>query len=101
VALLWRLGQARPRAWILDVMFRDDLARLRSGHGPATMAVVEHMAMALRRQPRPTTSLNHRRKLVGWSLDQPDELIRGAANPIHPKAPARSGPRLDFTGPDG
>src|SRR4051794_29558866 len=26
--------------WVLDVVFKDDLARLRTGHGPANMAVV-------------------------------------------------------------
>ena len=38
----------RPH-WVLDVVFRDDLARLRTGHGPANMAVVKHMAMNLLR----------------------------------------------------
>jgi predicted transposase YbfD/YdcC len=33
--------------WILDVVFQDDLARLRSGHGPENMAVVKHMALNL------------------------------------------------------
>src|SRR4029079_12019890 len=28
--------------WVLDVVFKDDLARLRTGHGPANMAVVKH-----------------------------------------------------------
>ena len=39
--------------WVLDVVFRDDLARLRTGHGPANMAVVRHMAMNLVRQAKP------------------------------------------------
>lgn len=65
--------------WVLDVVFRDDLARLRSGHGPENMAVVKHMALNLLRQAKPTTSLKNRRKLAGWSLDFLDRLIRGAA----------------------
>jgi predicted transposase YbfD/YdcC len=65
--------------WVLDVVFRDDLARLRSGHGPENMAVVKPMAMNLLRQAQPTTSLKNRRKLAGWSLDYLDQLIRGAA----------------------
>jgi hypothetical protein len=63
----------------LDVVFRDDLARLRSGHGPENMAVVKHMALNLLCQAKPTTSLKNRRKLAGWSLDYLDQLIRGAA----------------------
>jgi predicted transposase YbfD/YdcC len=31
--------------WVLDVVFHDDLARLRSGAGPENMAIVKHMAM--------------------------------------------------------
>jgi predicted transposase YbfD/YdcC len=65
--------------WVLDVVFRDDLARLRSGHGPANMAVVKHMALNLLRQAKPTTSLKNRRKLAGWNLDYLDRLIRGGA----------------------
>ncbi len=65
--------------WILDVVFHDDLARLRTGHGPENMAVIKHMAMNLIRQAKPTTSLTNRRKLAGWNLDYLDALIRGAA----------------------
>jgi predicted transposase YbfD/YdcC len=65
--------------WVLDVVFRDDLARLRTGHAPENMAVVKHLAMNLLRQAKPTTSLKNRRKLTGWSLDYLGQLIRGAA----------------------
>ncbi len=65
--------------WVLDVAFRDDLARLRTGHGPENMAVVKHMAMNLLRRAEPTTSLKNRRKLAGWNLDYLDALIRQAA----------------------
>ena len=39
--------------WVLDVVFKDDLARLRTGHGPENMAVVKHMAMNLLATPSP------------------------------------------------
>jgi predicted transposase YbfD/YdcC len=65
--------------WVLDVVFRDDFARLRTGHGPENMAVVRHMAMNLLREATPTTSLKNRRKLAGWNLDYLDQLIRGHA----------------------
>lgn len=39
--------------WVLDVVFHDDPARLRTGHGPENMAVVKHMAMNLVRQASP------------------------------------------------
>jgi predicted transposase YbfD/YdcC len=65
--------------WTLDVVFRDDLARLRSGHGPENMAVVKHMALNLLQQAKPTTSLKNRRKRAGWSADYLDQLLRGTA----------------------
>ena len=64
--------------WVLDVVFHDDLARLRTGHGPENMAVVKHMAMNLLRDAKPMTSLKNRRKLAGWNVDYLDQLLRGA-----------------------
>ena len=49
--------------WVLDVVFHDDLARLRSEAGPQNMAVVKHMAMNLVRNPNDKHSLKVRRKL--------------------------------------
>ena len=65
--------------WMLDVVFRDDLARLRTGHGPENMAVVKHMALNLLNQAKPTTSLKNRRKLAGWSTGYLEQLLRGTA----------------------
>jgi predicted transposase YbfD/YdcC len=62
--------------WVLDVVFRDDLARLRTGHGPENMAVVKHMAMNLIRRAAPATSLKNRRKLAGWDLAYLESLVR-------------------------
>ena len=44
--------------WVLDVIFHDDLARLRSGFGPENMAVIKHMAMNMLRTPRTATASN-------------------------------------------
>jgi predicted transposase YbfD/YdcC len=65
--------------WVMDVVFRDDLARLRTGHGPENMATVRHMAINLVRQAKPTTSLKNRRKLAGWDRDYLETLIRQTA----------------------
>jgi predicted transposase YbfD/YdcC len=65
--------------WVLDVVFHDDLARLRTGHGPENMAVVKHMALNLMRRAAPTTSLKNRRKLARWNVDYLDKIIRSAA----------------------
>jgi hypothetical protein len=65
--------------WVLDVVFKDDLARLRTGHGRANMAVVKHMAMNLLRQARPTVRLENRRKRAGWNSGYLETLIRQTA----------------------
>jgi predicted transposase YbfD/YdcC len=62
--------------WVLDVVFHDDLARLRTGHAPQNMAVVKHMAINLLRQAKPTTSLKNRRKRAGWNTTYLEEIIR-------------------------
>ena len=62
--------------WVLDVVFRDDLARLRTGHGPANMAVVKHMALNLLRQAKPTLSLKNRRKRAGWNTEYLAALVQ-------------------------
>ena len=33
--------------WVLDVQFKDDLSRLRTGHGAHNMAIVRHFALNL------------------------------------------------------
>lgn len=74
-----RWGIENRLHWVLEVVCRDDLARLRSGHGPANMAVVKPRALNLLQQAKPTTRLNNRRKLAGWRTDYLNPLIRGAA----------------------
>lgn len=62
--------------WVLDVVFHDDLARLRTGFGPQNMAVVKHMAMNLIRHPKDRHSLKNRRKLACLNADYLESLIR-------------------------
>lgn len=48
--------------WTLDVIFHDDLVRLRTGHGPENMAVIRHCVMNLVREADDKHSLKVRRK---------------------------------------
>jgi predicted transposase YbfD/YdcC len=50
--------------WVLDVTFRDDLARVRKGYGAQNMALVRHFALNLVRQAKDKKSLKLRRKLA-------------------------------------
>lgn len=66
--------------WVLDVVFHDDLARLRTGHGPHNMAVVKHMAMNLVRNPKDRHSLKTRRKLANLNPSYLETLVRQQAS---------------------
>lgn len=52
--------------WVMDVVFHDDLMRLRTNNGPANMAAVKHMSLNLIRQINDKASLKVRRKTLGW-----------------------------------
>ena len=62
--------------WVLDVVFRDDLSRLRNGHGAKNMAVVRHFAVNLVRQATDKRSLKRRRKCAGWDTDYLEQLLK-------------------------
>jgi predicted transposase YbfD/YdcC len=51
---------------VLDVVFREDLSRLRKGHGAANMALVRHFALNLVRTATDRRSLKTRRKRASW-----------------------------------
>ena len=52
--------------WLLDVEFKDDLSRYRSGHGAKNMAVVRRFALGLVRANKTKGSVKTRRKTAGW-----------------------------------
>jgi hypothetical protein len=55
--------------WLLDVEFKDDLSRYRTGHGAKNMAVVRRFALDLLRSTKTKGSIKTRRKRAGWSLE--------------------------------
>ncbi|MBY5363109.1 transposase, partial [Rhizobium leguminosarum] len=61
--------------WVLDVVFHDDLARLRTGFGPQNMAVVKHMAINLVRSANDRHSLKVRRKKANLNNDYLESII--------------------------
>jgi predicted transposase YbfD/YdcC len=65
--------------WVLDVVFHEDLNRLRSGAGPQNMATVRHMAMNLLRGPKDKHSLKVRRKSAAWDTAYLEALLRQSA----------------------
>ena len=62
--------------WLLDVKFKDDLSRYRSGHGAKNMAIVRRFALGLVRANKSKRSVKTRRKLAGWSPNYLIELLQ-------------------------
>ena len=64
--------------WVLDVVFHDDLMRLRTEEGPKNMATIKHMAMNLIRAAPGKHSLKTRRKAAGWDQNYLKTIITQA-----------------------
>ncbi len=58
----------------MDVVFHDNLMRLRTAHGPANMATVRHLAINLLRAVPGQQSMAVKRKSAGWD----EEVLRKA-----------------------
>lgn len=53
--------------WLLDVEFKDDLSRYRTGHGAKNMATIRRFVLNLVRANKSKGSIKSRRKAAGWS----------------------------------
>lgn len=65
--------------WVLDVVFHEDLSRLRSGAGPQNMATIRHMALNLLRSAKDNHSLKVRRKSAAWDTAYLEAILRQSA----------------------
>ena len=69
----WQIENALH--WVLDVTFREDLARVRKGHGAQNMAVVRHFAINIVRNAKDKNSIKLRRKIAGWDTNYLEKLL--------------------------
>jgi predicted transposase YbfD/YdcC len=53
--------------WLLDVAFKDDLSRYRTGHGARNMAAVRRFALNLVRADKSKGSVKTKRKSASWN----------------------------------
>jgi len=65
--------------WMLDVIFKEDLSRLRGGHGARNMALVRRFAFNLLRRGKGKNSLKTARKIAGWSPQYLHDILASAA----------------------
>jgi len=62
--------------WVLDVIFKEDLSRLRIGHGAHNMAVVRHFALNLVRQANDKRAIKRRRKVASWNPEYLSNMLQ-------------------------
>ena len=62
--------------WLLDVEFKDDLSRYRSGHGAKNMAIIRRFALGLVRANKSKRSVKTRRKSASWDTSYLLELLQ-------------------------
>ena len=56
--------------WVLDISFREDDSRVRTGNAPENLAVLRHMALNLLKQESTLkANLKGKRKRAGWDND--------------------------------
>lgn len=74
----WRIENSLH--WVLDVVFREDLSRLRKGHGATNMAIVRHFAINMVRADKSKRSIKLRRKVAGWDPQYLAKLLSPKAH---------------------
>ena len=62
--------------WQLDVEFKDDLSRYRSGHGAKNMATLRRFSLGLIRANKTKGSIKTKRKSASWNTKFLLELLQ-------------------------
>ena len=65
--------------WVMDVVFHDDIMRLRTENGPANMAIIRHAALNIIKQIPDKASIKVRRKTAAWD----EEYLFKAIKNLH------------------
>jgi len=61
--------------WVMDVVFHDDLCRLRTGNGAKNMALIRHAALNMLQSVNSKNSMKVRRKQAAWSTHFLKQLL--------------------------
>ncbi len=64
--------------WVLDIAFREDDSRVRTGHADHNLAVLRHIALNLLRQEQSSqVGVKAKRLKSGWSNDYLLQVLAG------------------------
>ena len=63
--------------WVLDIGFREDESRIRTGHAPENMAVLRHIALNVLRNDDTRLGIKNQRLKAGWDTDYLTHLLCG------------------------
>ena len=67
-----------PLHWVLDVAFREDECRIRSGYAPENFALLRHLALsALNQETTASVGVKNKRLRAGWDDDYLLQVLAG------------------------
>jgi predicted transposase YbfD/YdcC len=67
--------------WVLDVAMHQDHTRIRTGHAPENLAILQHLALNLLKQEHTEKlGIKNKRLAAGWDHDYLLRVIMGAKN---------------------
>ena len=67
-----------PLHWVLDVAFREDECRIRSGHAPENFTLLRHLALsALNQETTAQVGIKNKRLRAGWDNDYLLKVLAG------------------------
>ena len=74
-----RVAQGIRRHWVLDVAFKEDDCRIRSGDGAENVGIIRRFCLNLARLHPQKNSMRGKLKQAGWSDARRAEILFGQA----------------------